>query len=57
MRDQLFYILSREWRMLLPGGFYYLVLKPRLGLIIFNFTKDLINESLTKIKKKIFLNF
>ena len=56
LRDQLFYILSREWIMLLPGGFYYLFLTPRLGLIIFifNFNKDLINESLIKIKKKEF---
>ena len=59
IRDQLFYRLSLQWIMLFPGGFYYLVLKPRLGLIIviFNFTKDLINETLIKIKKKSFLKF
>ncbi len=38
-REKIFYRLSRNWIMLFPGGFYYLVLKPRLGLIIiiFNF--------------------
>ena len=43
-REQIFYRLSRNWIMLLPGGFYYLVLKPRLGLIIIvmNFTKDIL---------------
>jgi len=40
-REQIFYKVSRNWMMLFPGGFYYLVLKPRLGLviIIFNFIK------------------
>ena len=38
--------------MLFPGGFYYLVLKPRLGLIIiiFNFTKDILKETFIKVK-------
>jgi len=38
-REQIFYKVSRNWIMLFPGGFFYLVLKPRLGLIIviFNF--------------------
>ena len=42
-REQIFYKVSRNWIMLFPGGFFYLVLKPRLGLviIIFNFTKDI----------------
>ena len=42
--------------MLLPGGFYYLVLKPRIGLIIiiFNFAKDIVEESIIKIKKRNF---
>ena len=55
-RKQIFYRLSRNWIMLFPGGFYYLVLKPRLGLIIicFNFTKDLVKETLIKIKKREF---
>ena len=40
--------------MLLPGGFFYLVIKARLGLviIIFNFIKSLIKESFIKIKKR-----
>nr|WP_075488076.1 fatty acid desaturase [Prochlorococcus marinus] len=52
-REQIFYKLSRNWIMLFPGGFYYLVLKPRLGLIIiiFNFTKDIVKETFYKIKK------
>ena len=42
--------------MLFPGGFYYLVLKPRLGLIIIvvNFTKDILKEPFIKIKEKEF---
>jgi len=42
--------------MLFPGGFYYLVLKPRLGLIIiiFNFTKDILGETFIKIKNREF---
>jgi len=53
-RDQIFYRVSRNWVMLFPGGFYYLVLKPRLGLIIiiFNFTIDLIKETFIKIKNR-----
>ena len=37
-------------------GFFYLVLKPRLGLIIiiFNFTKDILKETFIKIKKRQF---
>ena len=40
--------------MLFPGGFFYLVLKPRLGLviIIFNFIKDMLEETFIKIKKR-----
>jgi len=40
--------------MLFPGGFFYLVLKPRLGLliIIFNFTKDILEETFIKIKNR-----
>ena len=53
-REQIFYKLSRNWIMLFPGGFFYLVLKPRLGLviIIFNFTKDLLGETFIKIKNR-----
>ena len=55
-REKIFYKLSRNWIMLFPGGFYYLVIKPKLGLIIiiFNFTKDLVKESFIKIKNKQF---
>ncbi len=55
-KEKLFYRLSRNWIMLFPGGFYYLVLKPRLGLIIiiFNFTKDILKEIFIKIRKKEF---
>ena len=43
-REKFLYKLSRDWVMIFPGGFYYLVLKPRLGLIIiiFNFTKSIL---------------
>jgi len=49
-REQIFYRVSRNWMMLFPGGFFYLVLKPRLGLvvIIFNFTKDILKRLLSK---------
>ncbi len=32
-RKKLFYAISRHWLMLFPGGFYYLIIKPRLTLI------------------------
>ncbi len=52
-KEQSIYRLSRSWIMLFPGGFYYLVLKPRLGLIIivFNLTKDIVEEIFIKVKK------
>tara|TARA_B100000902_G_scaffold338882_1_gene340706 strand:- start:192 stop:1298 length:1107 start_codon:yes stop_codon:yes gene_type:complete len=52
-KKKLFYKLSRHWLMLFPGGFFYLVIKPRLGLIliIFNITKSISKETLIKIKK------
>ena len=55
-REQIFYRLSRNWIMLFPGGFYYLFLKPRLGLIIIvlSFTKDIVKETFIKIKEKEF---
>ena len=31
--NQFFYAISRHWMMLFPGGFYYLVIKPRLALL------------------------
>ncbi len=53
-REKLFYKISRNWIMLFPGGFFYLVLKPRLGLIIviFNFIKDIWRETFNKIKNR-----
>jgi len=53
-REKFLYKLSRNWVMLFPGGFYYLVLKPRLGLIIIimNFTKDILKETFIKIKNR-----
>ncbi|MBO8219707.1 fatty acid desaturase [Prochlorococcus marinus] len=58
-REQIFYKVTRNWIMLFPGGFYYLVLKPRLGLIIiiFNFTKDIFKETFIKIKNREFSGF
>ena len=55
-RGKIFYGVSRNWIMLFPGGFYYLVLKPRIGLIIlfFNFIKDILKETFIKIKKREF---
>ena len=53
-KEKIFYKLSRNWIMLFPGGFFYLVLKPRLGLIIiiFNFIKDILGEIFIKIKNR-----
>ncbi|MCR8538946.1 MAG: fatty acid desaturase [Prochlorococcus marinus CUG1439] len=55
-RERIFYRVSRKWIMLFPGGFYYLVLKPRLGLIIiiFNLIKDIFKETFIKVKNKEF---
>ena len=36
-KEKIIYKISRNWLMLFPGGFFYLVLKPRLGLIIIIF--------------------
>ena len=56
-REKLLYRITRHWSMLLPGGFFYLVIKARLGLIliIFNFIKSLMHEISVKIKKRNFL--
>ena len=32
-KNQSFYAISRHWMMLFPGGFYYLVIKPRLAFL------------------------
>ena len=57
-KEKLLYRLSRHWLMLFPGGFFYLVVKPRLGLIfiIFNLAKSIIKETFIKIKKGDFSN-
>ena len=53
-RGKLIYKITRHWLMLFPGGFFYLVIKARLGLIliIFNFIKSLIKEIFIKIKDR-----
>ena len=53
-KEKTFYKLSRKWFMIFPGGFFYLVLKPRLGLIIiiFNLIKSIFLETRVKIKKR-----
>ncbi len=55
-KEKIIYKISRNWLMLFPGGFFYLVLKPRLGLIIiiFNLFKSIIKETFVKIKKRKF---
>ncbi len=44
--NQFFYAISRHWMMLFPGGFYYLVIKPRLALFdsIGNFFASIMND-------------
>ena len=42
-RSKLFYSISRHWLMLFPGGFYYLVIKPRVALIQALFQLSLIH--------------
>ncbi len=32
-RNKFFYLMSRHWVMLFPGGFFYLIIKPRLTLL------------------------
>jgi len=53
-KRKLFYKYSRHWMMLFPGGFFYLVLKPRLGLllIVCNFIKSITQETFIKIKTR-----
>ena len=55
-KEQFFYKLSRSWLMLFPGGFFYLVIKPRLVLIliIFNLAISILKETFTKIKERNF---
>ena len=55
-RNKLFYSISRHWLMLFPGGFFYLVIKPRLALIqsITNFSWSIILEVLNRLRNKNF---
>ena len=57
-RSQWLYSLSRHWIMLFPGGFYYLIIKPRLTLVqtILDFLFSISNEFLESIRKKNFRN-
>ncbi len=57
-RNKFFYVISRHWVMLFPGGFYYLVIKPRLTLIqaLFEFTLALLKEFLDRVRAKNFAN-
>ena len=45
-RNQFFYSISRHWMMLFPGGFYYLVVKPRLALVdaAMNFILSIVSD-------------
>ena len=55
-KGKIIYKYSRHWLMLFPGGFYYLILKPRLGLIIivYNLLISILKETLTKLKERKF---
>ncbi len=55
---KLLYSISRHWLMLFPGGFFYLVIKPRLTLIVAmaTFLGSLLSELLFKILNGDFLN-
>ncbi len=52
--NQSFYAISRHWMMLFPGGFYYLVVKPRLALLdaIVSFVTSIANDLLYSFSKK-----
>ncbi len=56
-RNQLLYSLSRHWIMLFPGGFFYLVIKPRLTLLvtITNFIYSIGRELTTKLINRDFV--
>ena len=53
---KLLYAISRHWLMLFPGGFYYLVIKPRLALIqaIINFICSISVELLDRLRHQNF---
>ena len=56
---KLLYVISRHWLMLFPGGFYYLIIKPRVTLIltltdfIWSIAKAILNRLLTMNFSKI----
>ncbi len=53
-QKKLFYAISRHWVMLFPGGFYYLVIKPRLALIhsLINFLWSISVEFLYRLRNR-----
>ncbi len=55
-QSQLFYAISRHWLMLFPGGFYYLIIKPRLTLVhaLVDFIWSIFMELLDGVRKKNF---
>ena len=55
-RNKFFYVISRHWLMLFPGGFYYLIIKPRLALIqaIFDYIWSICGEFVDALRKKRF---
>ena len=57
-RDRLFYLTSRHWTMLFPGGFFYLIIKPRLTLLhgIAHLMWSLSRDLLYKFYKRDFKN-
>ncbi len=56
--NKLLYSISRHWLMLFPGGFFYLVIKPRLTLIhsITHYIWSICSEFFFKLKTKDFDN-
>ncbi|AAQ00253.1 MULTISPECIES: fatty acid desaturase [Prochlorococcus] len=56
--NQFLYSISRHWLMLFPGGFFYLVIKPRLTLInaIAHFIWSILVELCNKLLKRDFAN-
>ncbi len=57
-RSKLLYAISRHWLMLFPGGFYYLVIKPRLALLqsSIDFIWSISVELFYKLRNKEFSN-
>ncbi len=55
-KNKLIYAISRHPLMLFPGGFFYLIIKPRLTLIlgVIDFFVFILSETLESIKRKEF---